>query len=104
MPGLKTAAPAPTTPTSTTPATSGQTGDARIASSTDLPAPKPGRLSDVTPTVGVRAPETRERAEFGDDRDGFASSDEKFRGAKKDEKKPAPRGTPADEQDRPRGI
>jgi hypothetical protein len=54
--------------------------------------------------VGVRAPEKKEHAEFGDDRDGFAASGDGFRGAKKEEKKPAPKGTPAEEQDRPRGI
>jgi hypothetical protein len=95
-PGLKTASPAP--PSSTSPAF-----QPKLMAQTDLPAPpKPGKLSDVTPTVGVRAPEKPEHAEFGDDRDAFASSDQGFRGAKKDEKKPAPRA--ADDQDKPRGI
>ena len=77
----------------------------KLAASTELPAPaKTARLSDVTPTVGVRAPEEKRHAEFGDDRDAFAASDESFRGASKDPKKPAPRPTAADESDKPRGI
>lgn len=92
-PGIKTAAPA------------SRPSDPKLMASTDLPAPqKSGRLADVTPTQGVRAAEKPQHAEFGDDRDAFAPSDEGFRGAKKDEKKPAPKGTQADEQDRPRGI
>lgn len=101
-PGLNTAAPAAS---SVPPAFARPAGnEPKVMSQTDLPQPKPGRLSDVTPTVGVRAPEKPQHAEFGDDRDAFSSSDEGFRGAKKDEKKPAPRGTPADDQDKPRGI
>jgi hypothetical protein len=77
----------------------------KTAASVDLPAPpKSPRLSDVTPTVGVRPAEKPAHAEFGDDRDSFASSDESFRGAKKDTKKPGPPGTVADDDDKPRGI
>jgi hypothetical protein len=81
------------------------TAPTKVASSVELPAPpKPARLSDVTPTVGVRPPEKPEHAEFGDDRDSFAPSDESFRGAKKDTKKPGPSGTAADDDNKPRGI
>ncbi len=68
------------------------------------PSPsKTTRLSDVTPTLGVR--ETKKsHAEFGDDRDSFASSDDSFRSAERKDKKPLSESTPADEDDKPRGI
>ena len=66
-------------------------------------ASKTTRLSDVTPTVGVRET-AKSHAEFGDDRDAFASTDASFRGAERKDKKPSPSGAPADEDDKPRGI
>jgi len=58
------------------------------------------RLSQL---VGVRQT-AKSHAEFGDDRDAFASTDASFRGAERKDKKPAPSGAPADEDDKPRGI
>lgn len=84
-----------------------------VAKETRTPAPPPApeaakgapskttRLSDVTPTLGVRET-TKSHAEFGDDRDAFAPSDESFRGAQRKDKKPSTE--PADEDDKPRGI
>ena len=88
-------------PPSTLPPAFG-TAEAKMASSTDLP-PKAARLADVQPTKGVREAEQPQHAEFGDDRDAFASQDQEFRGAKKDDKK---RSSSSDEPegDRPRGI
>jgi hypothetical protein len=46
----------------------------------------------------------REHATFGDDRDGLHSSDVEFRSGTEKPKKPAPSGTSADDDDKPRSI